>query len=135
MSGRKSNLRLFQVITAGSMTGSTVLTSAVTCIQWLDNLGLQFNFIGTPVGTFQAQVSADYAQDETGNVTNPGNWTAVPLSYLLSGTMTTALTVPTSVGSPIYLDLNQLSAPWLRAVYANTSSTGTLAAYVTGKVI
>lgn len=117
------------------MTGTAVITSAVTCVQWLDNVGMQFNWTSSPTGTFQVQVSADYAQDETGNVTNAGNWTAVPLNYLLSGTMTTAITVPTSVGSPVYLDLNQLSAPWVRAVYTNASSTGTLNALITGKML
>jgi hypothetical protein len=117
------------------MTGTSTLTSAVTCIQHLDNLGMQFNWTGSPVGTFQVQVSADYAQDETGNVTNAGQWTAIPLNYLLTGTMTTATTIPTSVGSPVYLDLNQLSAPWIRAVYTNASSTGTLNAFITGKAL
>jgi hypothetical protein len=119
---RKDNLRQFQLITNGSMTGTSVITSPVTCIQWLDNIGLQLNFTSSPVGTFQVQVSADYAQDFNGTVTNAGNWTAVPLTYFLSGTATTALTVPTSAGSPIYLDLNQLSAPWIRVVYTNASS-------------
>jgi hypothetical protein len=115
------------------MTGTGVITSPVTCIQWLDNIGVQFNFSGSPVGTFQVQVSADYSQDAQGNVTNPGNWAAVPLTYLLTGASTTATTVPTSVGSPIYLDLNQLSAPWVRVVYTNASGTGTLNAFITAK--
>ncbi len=135
MSSRKSNLRQFQIITAGSMTGTAVITSAVTCIQWLDNVGVQLNWTSSPVGTFQVQVSADYAQDAEGNVTNTGNWAPVTLSYLLSGSMTQAATIPTSVGSPIYLDLNQLSAPWIRTVYTNASSTGTLNAYITAKVV
>lgn len=135
MSSRKSNLRKFQIVTSGSMTGTATITSAVTCIQWLDNIGVQLNWTSSPVGTFQVQVSADYEQDFEGNVTNSGNWTAIPLSYLLSGTMTTAATVPTSVGSPIYLDLNQLSAPWIRTVYTNASSSGTLNAFITAKMV
>ncbi len=135
MSGRKNTLRLYPIITAGSMTGTASITSAVTCIQWLDNVGMQFNWTSSPVGTFQVQVSADYAQDELGNVTNPGNWAAVPLSYLLAGSMTQSATIPTSVGSPVYLDLNQLSAPWVRAVYTNASSTGTLNAFITAKAL
>lgn len=133
MSGRKSNLSKYSIITAGSM--ATSLTSAVTNIEWLDNTAFQINFTGSPVGTFQAQVSADYEQDFNGNVINAGNWIAVPLTYFLSGTLTTATTVPTSVGSPIYLDLNQMSAPWIRLVYTRTSGTGTANAFVTGKPI
>lgn len=132
---RKDNLRQYPTITNGAMTGTAVITSAVTSIQWLDNIGIQLNWTGSPVGTFQIQVSADYAQDAQGNVTVPGNWTAIPLTYLVSGTLTTALTVPTSQGSPIYLDLNQLSAPWIRVVYTNASSTGTLNAFITAKML
>ncbi len=117
------------------MTGTAVITSAVTCIQWLDNIGIQLNWTSSPVGTFQVQVSADHAQDENGNVTVAGNWTPIVLNYLLSGSMTQSTTIPTSVGSPIYLDLNQLSAPWIRTVYTNASSTGTLSAFITGKVV
>ena len=132
---RKDNLRQFQIITAGSMTGTSVITSPVTCIQWLDNVGIQLNWTNSPVGTFAVQVSADYAQDFNGSVTNAGNWTPILLSYLSSGALTQATSIPTSVGSPIYLDLNQLSAPWIRVVYTNSSSTGTLNAYITAKEI
>lgn len=122
---RKNNLLKFQTITAGNMASAT-LTSAVTNIQWLDNIGYQFNFSGSPVGTFAIQVSADYAQDDSGNVTNAGNWIAVslPTPAVASG----------SAGS-LYIDLNQLSAPWIRAVYTKTSGTGTLNAFITAKQI
>lgn len=134
MSGRKSNLKQFKVVSAGNMA-LTSITSPVTAIEQLDNLGVQFNWTGSPVGTFQVQVSADYAQDTQGNVTNTGNWVAVPLNYLLSGVSTSATTVPTSAGSPIYLDLNQLSAPWMRSVYTKSSGTGSVDMWVTGKMI
>lgn len=102
------------------------VTSAVTNIQFLDNIGYQFNFTGTPTGTFVIQVSADYAQDNQGNVTNVGNW--IPISFT---------SPPVASGSPgtIYIDLNELSAPWIQAVYTKTSGTGTLNAYVTGKML
>lgn len=135
MSGRKNNLRKFPIFTNGAMASTNVLTSPVTCIQWLDNIGVQLQWSASPVGTFQVQVSADYAQDEVGNVTNAGTWVSILLNYLVAGAMTTAITVPTSVGSPIYLDLNQLSAPWIRTVYTNASSTGTLQGFITGKML
>ena len=134
MSGRKNNLRQFQSITSGDM--STVsITSAVTSIQWLDNVGIQLNFSGSPVGTFAVQVSADYAQDTEGNVQNPGHWIPLVLTYFISGGFTSDTSVPTSVGSPIYLDLNQLSAPWIRVVYTKGSGTGTLNAFITAKLV
>ena len=74
---RKNTLRAFQNIKNGDM--STTLTSAVTNIERADDVGLQFNFTGTPVGTFSVQVSIDYAQDFMGNVLNAGNWVPVVL--------------------------------------------------------
>lgn len=123
MSGRKNALIKFQTITAGDMSGN--LTSAVTNIEFLDNIGFQFNFTGSPTGTVNAQVSADYAQDQFGNVLNAGNWVSL-------------LTSPPSTGGTsgsIYLDLNQLSAPWIRGIYMFASGTGTLTAFITAKMI
>lgn len=102
------------------------ITSGVTSIQFLDNIGVQFNFTGTPTGTFQVQVSADYAQDELGNVQNPGNW--VPI------TLTPAPVAAGSSGS-VYIDLNELSAPWMRLAYVFTSGTGSLNAFITAKML
>lgn len=134
MSGRKNNLRQFQSIVNGAM-GATTVTSPVTCLQWLDNIGIQLNFTGSPVGTFAVEVSADYAQDPNGQVQNAGQWISIPLTYLVTGTPVTATTVPTSVGSPIYLDLNQLSAPWIRLQYVGASGSGTLNAFLTAKML
>lgn len=115
------------------MTGT--LTSAVTCIQWLDNIGIQFNWTGAPVGSFAIQVSADYVQDPEGRVTNPGNWIPLTLTYLSApNVFTSAQSVPTSVGSPIYIDLNQLSSPWIRSVYTSVSGSGILNALITAKM-
>lgn len=127
----KKILAPYQVITNGNMTGN--LTGKVTNINNLDNVGVQLNWTGSPVGTFSVQVSADYAQDTQGNVTNAGNWISINITYWNGSTFTTTSTIPTSVGSPIYLDLDLLSAPWIRVIYTAGSSTGTLNAYVTAK--
>lgn len=124
MSGRKSNLIKYQTVTSGSM-GADV-TSAVTNIEFQDNIGVQLNFTGTPVGTFAVQVSIDYGQDAYGNVTSTGNWIPISLS-----------TTPTAAGAAdqIYISLNQLDAPWIRVKYTRTSGTGTLNAYICGKQV
>lgn len=122
---RKNNLLKFQTVTNGSMAAASI-TSAVTNIQFMDNIGIQFNFTGTPTGTFQVQVSADYAQDEFGNVTNAGNWIPIVLN---------PAPVASGAAAQIYIDINQLSAPWIREVYTKTSGTGTLQAFITGKMI
>jgi len=124
MSGRKNNLQSFQIITNGTM-GVGSITSTVSHIGFLDNIGYQFNFTGSPVGTFAVQISADYAQDTEGNVTNPGNWAPLTFSTIPS----------TASGSPVYLDITQVSAPWIRAVYVGTSGSGTLNAFMTAKMI
>lgn len=122
---RKNNLLKFQNITNGDMSQATV-TSAVTCIQWLDNIGIQLTWTGAAVGTFAVEVSIDHAQDSEGNVTVAGNWTALSLSPAPAASGT---------GSTIYIDINQTSAPYMRVKYTKTSSTGTLQGYVTGKML
>lgn len=134
MSGRKNNLKQFQNIVNGDMSQASI-TSPVTSIQWLDNVGIQLNFSGAPVGSFEIQVSADYSQDELGNVLNAGHWIPIQLSYLVGGTLTQATSIPTSVGSPIYLDLNQLSAPWVRVMYTKVSGSGSLNSFITAKMV
>lgn len=76
----------FHTLVAGNMAGN--LTSSVTNISNLDNIGIHCNFTtgGSPVGTLTVQVSADYAVDPiTNTVLNAGTWanlitSAVPAS-------------------------------------------------------
>lgn len=118
-------------IAAGNM--ASTITSAALEIKLQDNLGIQCNFTGSPVGTFQIQISMDYMQDIFGTILNAGNWIPITLTYLSGGSFVSATSVPTSVGSPIYIDCNQLSAPYARIVYTAISGSGTLNAYVTAK--
>ena len=124
MSGRKSNLQIFQTITNGSMAGN--LTSAVTNTLLLDNIGYQVDISGTATGTITIQVSIDYDQDNQGNVLNAGHWI----------NLTSASQAITS-GSPTdtYFDILPTSAPWIRLVYTSTSGTGTMNAFITGKSV
>jgi hypothetical protein len=125
MSGRKGNLLKFQNITSASM-GANV-TSAVTNIQFLDNVGIQLNFTTSDaIGTFKVQISMDYDQDAQGVVKTAGNWVDLVLSP-----------IPAAAGAndQIYIDINQISAPWIRVFYERTSGTGTLNGFVTGKML
>ncbi len=99
----------------------TSITSAVTNINTMDNVGITMKWTGGAVGTFSVQVSNDYEQDYLGNVLNAGTWDTLPLG------LTTAL------GSPIGINLNQLPFPWIRIVYTKGSSTGTLQAFISAK--
>lgn len=134
MSGRKLNLLKYQSIKDGDMSQAS-LTSKVTNIQFLDDVGYQLNWSGAPVGNIQIQVSADYAEDYSSppNVTNPGNWVTLVLTYWNGSVFVTNTSIPTSVGSPIYLDMSFLSAPWIRIVYTKISGSGTLEAFITAK--
>jgi len=119
----KSNLKVFPSIVAGDMAGD--LTSKVTNIQFLDLIGIQANVVsGTPTGSLAVQVSADYNQDDLGNVLNVGTWVTLVTQAITSGSP-----------AATYVDLTPTSAPWIRLKYTRTSGTGVLNAFVTGKSI
>ena len=124
MSGRKNALKQFQMITAGAMVGN--LVSLVTNIENLDNIGIQANVVsGTPTGVLAVQISADY-NAVNGVVLNAGNWITLP-----------AASQAITSGSPAntYFDLNQLSSMWIRLIYTATSSSGSLNAFIVGKML
>lgn len=125
MSGRKNTLPAYQIITAGDMSTASI-TSAISNIQYLDNISLQLIWTGSPVGTFAVQGSLDHSQDSLGNVTNAGTWDGLTLNP-----------APAAIGSAghILLDLNELSFPWIRVVYTKTSGTGSLTAWIGGKML
>lgn len=120
MGSTKNFLKNYKIIDAQSM-GADV-TSSVTNIQVIDNVGIQISFTTSDaVGTFYVQISADYDAH-----LGTGTW----INLDLSSTPTAA-----SANADYYLDLNQLSAPWIRLFYDRTSGTGTLNAYITGKMV
>jgi hypothetical protein len=112
------------VIINGDMSGN--ITSAPLETKLQDNIGIQLNWTGTPSGTFGFYVSMDYAQDAFGNVTNPGHWIQLPVNPTI-----TASGVPDQA----YVDLNQLSAPYVKVVYSANSGAGVLNLYMAGKGI
>lgn len=135
MSGRKNVLPTYPIIIAGDMSLGS-LTSIVTEISYLDNVGIQLQWTGSPVGSFEVQVSADYEQNDVGRgVINPGQWVSLAVTYFAAGQLTTSTTIPTSAGSPIYIDLTQLSAPYIRVVYTSASGSGILSGFITSKMI
>ncbi len=117
-----SHFRLLkkQIFTAQAVSSTTVYTSPEINILMLDNIYLQMNVSGTPTGSFVIQVSNDHEEDAMGNVLNAGNWVTV---------VTSAVSGANVFGQ----DLNQLGATWMRVVYTNASSTGTISGFVSGK--
>lgn len=96
------------IVTNGNMASN--ITSIVIPIQFEDNVGMQFVWTGSPVGTFAVQVSLDQT-----------NWSTIP-STSFSGTYP----VPGTTSSPAYLDMALLSAAYIRVVYTAASGSGTL---------
>ena len=126
----KRQLLKYQLLTGQSATSS--FNSAATNINYIDNVGIQVNLVsGTPSGTFTIQVSADYYQDDQGNIVIPGTWVT------LQSPPGTNVAQAVTAGNPtsIYFDLNQLSSPWVRLAYTASSGTGTFNAYITGKTL
>lgn len=124
MSGRKGTLNNFKIVDAGDISGD--VTSAVTNIQFMDNIGIQMNFEGDAEGTFYVQISADYQQNAQGVVTNAGNWVNLVLDPVPAAT---------GSGGNIFVDMTQLSAPWIRLFYEADTGTGSLDAFIVGKMI
>lgn len=89
-------------------------------IQFQDNVGIELIWTGTPTGSFTVEISIDY--DPERHIA--GNWVNLPLSPSIG-----------AVGTPdvAYIDLNQLSAPYIRVRFTRTAGTGTLDCYVAAK--
>lgn len=117
MAGKDTLLRIPIFSAAMSNTDmSTSLSSAVTNIKYMDNIAIQLAFTGTPTGTFLVQLNLD----------STSVWAALPLSP-----------VPVAQGGPdlIILDLNQLSAEFIQVIYNRTSGSGTIAGWISAKMV
>lgn len=112
------------IVTDGDMSGDIASSAIETKLQ--DNLGIQLTWTGAPVGTFSVQVSIDYSKDINGNVVNTGHWTSLPLNPAIAAS---------GAGDTAYIDVNQLTAPYLRVLYTKTSGSGVLNAIVAGRAI
>ena len=104
------------------MTGTTVVTSPITNIRGFDNVAYDIQFTGTPTGTFSVLVSSSYDP-----VTNPN---AIFIALTLSPSP-----VASGAAGQIGIDINQSGFQYIKLVYTNTSGTGTLSAFVSGKAI
>lgn len=125
MSGNaKNSILKFQNIVSGDMSQATI-TSSISNIQFLDDIGIQLVWTGTsPVGTAAVEISIDHAQDSLGNVTVAGTWTALSAGTAVSGN-----------SGNIFFDVYGISAPWIRVKYTKTSGIGTLNSYLCAKAI
>lgn len=104
---------------------ATSLTSPVTIITNITDIGYDISWTGTAVGAFSVEVSNTYSIDASGAVQNAGFWT--PLT--LTGTVN-----PAGTDDNGFIDIQGVSAFAIRLVYTRTSGTGTLNSVVVGKV-
>lgn len=116
-SAKQYNLPPSVVVPTQAVSGN--VTSLVTNIFNKDNIGYQLVWTGTLAGTFAVQVSADYSP-----VTTIGTWTSITLNP-----------VPTAAGSPdnAYIDITQISAPYIRVVFTYSSGSGNLTGTIVAK--
>lgn len=112
------------IIIAGDMSGN--LTSPAVEVKLQDNIGIQMNWTGAPVGTFSFQISMDHKEDIEGNIVTAGNWITLPVQPAI---------VATGTPDVAYVDLNQQSAMYMRVVYSYISGSGTLNVFVDAKGI
>lgn len=124
MSSTKRVLEKKQLIVAGDMSSS--ITSPVFICRFLDNVGIQLHWTGTPTGTFTVQTSTDHEEDNQGNVHVAGTWITIPLSSSI-----------TAAGSPddAKIAINQIDGSYLRLVYTRASGSGALNMFINGKEI
>lgn len=117
---QKNILKVYKALSAANM--ASTITSPVTTIQWLDNIAIQFNFTGSPTGTFSVQGSLDYDP----NTNNPGTWNSVTLDP-----------VPVASGSSgsILINMDELAFPYLRVQYVPSGGTGSLDYFISAKEI
>jgi hypothetical protein len=111
---------------SSSMAGS--FNGPPTNINGIPGISYDLAWTGTPVGTFQVQVSNTYAQAPNGTVTNAGNWTTLPSSAFTG-------TYPVPAGAPGngFLDVVGTEAAWVRLQYTATSGAGTLTVLAAAK--
>ena len=120
----------FQVAASISMSGTSVFISSVTGILYRDSLCYQFAWTGIPTGAFDIQGSVDYnaGLPQSGFPVNGGGgtWTSITLSP-----------APTSNGSGgatnILINMSQLSFPYIRAQYTNSTGSGFLGVWTSAK--
>jgi hypothetical protein len=132
----KNTIPVFQnfspALANNQMTGTQAITSPPTEISLKDNIAYELTWTGTPVGTFAVQVSIDYNPGNTQSKGgyDPGTWQNLPLTDTNGNPLVAS-------GSPgqIFMNLTEICFPWIRVQYTNTSGTGVLSGWISGKSI
>lgn len=118
----------FQVCASISMSGTNTFISSVTSIIYRDSVAYQAAWTGIPTGSFDAQGSIDFnpGLPESGGSQNNGTWTSIPI--------TPAFNATGSGGASFGLiNMSQLGFAYTRMQYTNSTGSGFLAVWVSGK--
>lgn len=126
MAAGKNIFHQINLIQNTTLSSTSVIYSTPLYIQNTDNIAVQFNWSGTPSGSFFVDASVDFIRDPYGNVTNLGNW-----NILSSTSVGQALS---SSGLLLYT-INQSPYPYIRTRYvpSSASSSGVLNVWVGAK--
>lgn len=111
-----------KIFNDGDMSGN--LTSIIVETKLQDNVGIQLHWTGTPTGTFSVEISIDHKEDVLGNVVVAGHWVSLPLLPAIAAA---------GAGDDAYIDLNQLSASYVRVKYTRSAGSGTLNGFMVAK--
>jgi len=124
-------IKQYHVITDGSMAGD--ITSAVSHIPLITVGSYAYSWSGTvPIGTISVEVSNDYSPGGIEGIpANAGTWTAI---YFTLNGATAANSAPVSGATGTGIIEWSTGAAYIRTKYTRTSGSGTLQAYLNGKV-
>jgi hypothetical protein len=113
-----------------SSSMATSFNGPPTNINGIPGISYDLSWTGTPVGTFQVQVSNTYVPNPTpgGTALNAGNWTTLPPS-----SFTGTYPVPAGTANNGFLDVVGTEAAWVRLQYTATSGAGTLTVLAAAK--
>ncbi len=122
-----------QTTILATQSGATSKTSSIVDIQNLDNIGIQVDLTGTLTGTLAVNVSLNHKENSQKVVIVAGTFAPLLLTY--NGTQATGVAITSGSPSPVILDLNQLSAPYIELVWTATSGTGNITAVLSAKSV
>lgn len=123
---RKNALLPIKIMDAVDLTEDQV--SRPIHIQWLDNVSIQVNLTDSPAGAFSVQVSNDCTLNPDGSVRDPGTWATL--------TSPAAVTVTAGAPDPVFMEVNQSGAAFIRLAWVdNASPSGTATAWLTAKAL
>ena len=121
--GRKNTLR-YTIFENKSAASSFDNKSAATDVQYLDNMGIQVTWTGSPVGILKVLVSNDVANPTDGIPVV--NWSELDFG--------TTIAIDGS-NTDLIINMNQLPFKWIALEYVRTSGTGSITAQFTSKMV